>query len=402
MPPGSTQRAPHADADVAVCSGPEPRLSYGHPPWTTGAPVTENQTIDAVLLVGFGGPEGPDDVLPFMKNVTDGRGIPDERLVEVSQHYYDRGGISPIGEQTRQLRAALEAELRDAGHELRVYLGNRNWDPYLADTIAQMRDDGVGHAVAVLTSAYSSYSGCRQYREDVERARAAVGDGAPTFEKVRAYYNHPGFAGPQAGYVRDALLTLPDKVRADARIVFTTHSIPHTMSRHSDYEAQTLEACRITMEQLTGHTRGTHSWDLVYNSRSGPAFVPWLTPDINDHIEALAACGTPAVVVVPIGFISDHMEVIHDLDTEAAATAEAAGIAFARAATVGVDPVFVTGLRELVEEHVAGAEAYTLGTRGPNWTECPVDCCLTPGTDPAPTIASAPVRGRPGGRPAGG
>ncbi len=369
-------------------------------PDASPAATPPSPTIDAVLLVSFGGPEGPDEVLPFMKNVTDGRGIPDERLVEVSQHYYDRGGVSPIAEQTRQLRAALEAELRGAGHELRVYLGNRNWDPYLADTLREMRDDGVGHAVAVLTSAYSSYSGCRQYREDVERARQEVGEGAPTFVKVRAYYNHPGFVGQQAGYVADALATLPEEVRADARIVFTTHSIPHTMSRHSDYEAQTVEACRIAMEQLGGLVEGTHGWDLAYNSRSGPAFVPWLEPDVNDHLEALAADGVPAVVVVPIGFISDHMEVVYDLDTEAAATAERVGLAYARAATVGTDPVFVSGLRELVEEHLTGAEPRTLGTRGPCWTECPVDCCLTPGTDPEPTIASAaPPRGRPSARP---
>lgn len=357
-------------------------------------PTTDDTPpIEAVLLVSFGGPEGPDDVLPFMKNVTDGRGIPDERLVEVSQHYYDRGGVSPIQEQCRQLRTALEQGLDDAGHGLKVYWGNRNWDPYLADTLREMADDGVGHALAVLTSAYSSYSGCRQYREDVERARREVGDGAPTFEKVRAYYNHPGFVEPHVGYVRDALDSLPAEARGDARVVFTTHSIPRTMSRHSDYEVQTYETCRLVMEGLgTGH-----GWDLVYNSRSGPPFVPWLVPDVNDHLEAIAGAGTPGVVVVPIGFVSDHMEVVFDLDTEAAATAERVGLAYARAATVGIDPAFVAGLVELVEEHVAGGEARSLGVRGPNWTQCPVDCCLTPGMEAAPTIASAPApRGRPG------
>lgn len=355
-------------------------------------PETEaGPTIDAVLLVSFGGPEGPDDVLPFMKNVTEGRGIPDERLVEVSQHYYDRGGVSPIQEQCRQLRAALEEELGRAGYELKVYWGNRNWDPYLADTLREMRDDGVGHALAVLTSAYSSYSGCRQYREDVERARQEVGEGAPTFEKVRAYYNHPGFVEPHVDYVRDALAELPDGVREDARVVFTTHSIPRTMSRHCDYEVQTYETCRLVMEGLEAE----HGWDLVYNSRSGPAFVPWLEPDVNDHLEQLADQGHEAVVVVPIGFVSDHMEVVYDLDTEAAATAERVGLAYARAATVGVDPRFVGGLRELVEEHVAGAEPRSLGVRGPNWTQCPVDCCFTPGQERLPTIASAPERSRP-------
>ena len=349
-------------------------------------------TPEAVLLVSFGGPEGPDDVLPFMRNVTEGRGIPDERLEEVSEHYFARGGVSPIQEQCRQLRAALEAELHAAGHDVRVYWGNRNWHPFLADTLRQMRDDGIGHAVAVVTSAYSSYSGCRQYREDVERARAEVGDGAPTFDKVRAYYNHPGFVLPHVDYVREALASLPEQEQPHARVVFTTHSIPRTMSRHCDYEVQTYETCRLVMEHLgTGH-----GWDLVYNSRSGPAFVPWLEPDVNDHLEALAADGVTGVVVVPIGFVSDHMEVVHDLDTEAAQTAERVGLAYARAATVGTDARFVTALRELLEEHLAGREPAALGVRGPNWSQCPVDCCLTPGTTPAPAIAQAPAPRRPG------
>lgn len=347
--------------------------------------------VDAVLLVSFGGPEGPDDVLPFMRNVTAGRGIPDERLEEVAEHYFARGGVSPIQEQCRQLRAALEAELHGSGHDLPVYWGNRNWHPFLVDTLREMRDDGVEHAVTVLTSAYSSYSGCRQYREDVERARQEVGAGAPTFEKVRAYYNHPGFVLPQVDYVRHALAQLPPDLRDTARVVFTTHSIPHTMSRHCDYEVQTYEVCRLVMQRLgTGH-----DWDLVYNSRSGPPFVPWLEPDVNDHLEALASDGTRAVVVVPSGFVSDHMEVVHDLDTEAAQTAARVGLAYARAATVGTDPRFVAGLRELLEEHLVGAEPAALGVRGPNWTDCPVDCCLTPGSEPAPAIAQAPPLRRP-------
>ena len=344
---------------------------------------------EAVLLVSFGGPEGPDEVLPFMRNVTEGRGIPDERLEEVSRHYHARGGVSPIQEQCRRLRAALEDELRAAGHDLRVYWGNRNWAPFLADTLRTMRDDGVRHAVAVVTSAYSSYSGCRQYREDVERARREVGEGAPTFEKVRAYYNHPGFVVPQVDYVRAALAELDRDLRADARVVFTTHSIPRTMSRHCDYEVQTYETCRLVMEALgTGH-----DWDLVYNSRSGPPHVPWLEPDVNDHLEVLADGDVRAVVVVPIGFVSDHMEVVHDLDTEAAGTAQRVGLAFARAATVGTDARFVAGLRELLEEHLVGREPAALGLRGANWSVCPADCCLTPGSEPAPAIAQAPPRG---------
>jgi protoporphyrin/coproporphyrin ferrochelatase len=342
-------------------------------------------TYDAVLLVSFGGPEGPDDVLPFMENVTAGRGIPRERLEEVSQHYHLFGGRSPINDQNRALRAALGDELASSGPALPVYWGNRNWDPYLPDALRQMRGDGVRRALCVITSAYSSYSGCRQYREDLARARAEVGEGAPELDKLRVYYNHPGFLAPQVDLVARALDGLAEHVRDEARIVFTTHSIPHTMSRHCDYEAQHLEACRLVAESFPG--RG---WDLVYNSRSGPEFVPWLEPDVNDHLEALAGAGCPAVVVVPIGFVSDHMEVIYDLDVEAAATAERLGLPFVRAGTVGIDRRFVAGLAELVRERHEGAPARALGTRGPNWDACPVDCCLTPGREAPPTVASAP------------
>lgn len=346
---------------------------------------------DAILLVSFGGPEGPDDVLPFMQNVTAGRDVPRQRLVEVSRHYQGFGGVSPIQAQNRALRAALEAELVAAKRPLPVYWGNRNWGPYLADEIARMRDDGVRHALALVTSAYSSYSGCRQYREDVERARAEVGEGAPTFDKVRAYYNHPGFVEPVAELTRAALAELPAELRGDAHVVFTTHSIPRTMSRHCDYEAQHYEACRLVAARLDAR----HPWELVFNSRSGPEFVPWLEPDVNDHLETLAADGVRAVVVVPIGFVSDHMEVVYDLDDEAATTAERLGLVYRRAATVGVHPRFVRGLRELVEERLDGSPRAALGTRGPNWDACPPDCCLTPGAEPAPAIASAAPAGRP-------
>ncbi len=347
-------------------------------------------SYDAVLLVSFGGPERPDEVLPFMQQVTAGRGIPEERLVEVSQHYQLFGGRSPIDDQNRALRAALEAELAAQGAALPVYWGNRNGEPFLADALRRMRDDGIGRALCVVTSAYSSYSGCRQYRENLAAARAEVGEDAPELDKVRVYYNHPGFVEPQVDLVAEALAQLPSEVRDDARIVFATHSIPHTMSRHCDYEIQHAETCRLVMQRFPDHEH-----DLVYNSRSGPPFIPWLEPDVNDHLEALAEQGCPGVVVVPVGFVSDHMEVIYDLDVEAAATAEAAGLPFARAGTVGLDPRFVAGLAELVRERHEGAPKRALGTRGPNWDACPVDCCLTPGTDPAPTVASAPPRPRP-------
>lgn len=356
----------------------------------TAATMTDHD-YDAILLVSFGGPEGTDDVLPFMENVTAGRDIPRERLVEVSQHYALFDGRSPINDQNRALIAALRAELDAHGIDLPILFGNRNWHPFLADTLRESAAAGHRRLLAIMTSAYSSYSGCRQYREDVARAQDEVGDDAPVVDKVRVFYNHPGFVDPQVEIVRDALDELPEAVRDHARVVFTTHSIPLTMSRHADYEAQHLEVCRLVMERLDGD----HGWDLVFNSRSGPEFVPWLVPDVNDHLEALHADGVPAVVVVPVGFVSDHLEVIYDLDVEAEATAERLGLPFARAATVGTHPRFVAGLRELIEERIADAPRLALGTRGPNHDLCPRDCCLTPGRDPAPAIADAPVRGRP-------
>jgi protoporphyrin/coproporphyrin ferrochelatase len=343
---------------------------------------------DAILLVSFGGPEALDEVIPFMENVTRGKDIPRERLEEVSQHYVGFGGRSPINDQNRALKAALEAVLAQDGPHLPVYWGNRNWHPLLPDTLQHMREDGIERAICFVTSAYSSYSGCRQYRENLAEARAQV-DGAPELDKLRVYYNHPGFLEPQVDLIADALAQLPEEVRAEARIVFTTHSIPHTMSRHCDYEAQHHEACRIVMDAFEGR-----SWDLVYNSRSGPEFVPWLEPDVNDHLETLAEAGVPGVVVVPIGFISDHMEVIYDLDVEAKDTAERLGLPFARAGTVGVDPRFVAMIRELVLERLEDAPARTLGTRGPNHDACPADCCFTPGQQAKEVVAAAEPRRR--------
>lgn len=344
---------------------------------------------DAILLVSFGGPERPEDVLPFMERVTAGRNIPRERLEAVGQHYHELGGRSPINDQNRALKAALEQRLAADGPNLPVYWGNRNWHPLLADTLGRMRDDGVWRAICFVTSAYSSYSGCRQYREDLARARAGVGAGTPELDKLRVYYNHPGFLEPQVDLVADALERLPDGVRAAARVVFTTHSIPHTMSRHCDYEVQHYEACRLVMDAFPGR-----AWDLVFNSRSGPPSVPWLEPDVNDHLEALAGDGVPAVVVVPVGFVSDHLEVVYDLDVEAAATAERLGLAYVRAGTVGTDPRFVDMIRELVLERVADAPRRALGVRGPCWDACPADCCLTPGQEERPVVAAAEPRRR--------
>lgn len=347
-------------------------------------------TYDAVLLVSFGGPESPDDVLPFMEQVTAGRGIPRDRLEEVSQHYRLFDGRSPINDHNRVMRAALEAELRAQDLPLPVYWGNRNSAPWLEAELRRMRDDGIERALCLVTSAYSSYSGCRQYREDLARAADAVGEGVPELDKLRVYYNHPGFLEPQTDLIRTAIEQLPADTRDRARVVFTTHSIPTTMSRHSDYEVQHHEACRLVMEAFPARP-----WDLVYNSRSGPPQVPWLIPDINDHLTDLAAAGCPAVVVVPIGFISDHLEVVYDLDVEARATATGLGLPFARAGTVACDPRFVAGLVQLIRERHTGGPRRSLGTRGPSWDACPVDCCRSPGQQERPTVASAPPATRP-------
>ncbi len=344
-----------------------------------------DRPYDAVLLVSFGGPEGPDDVLPFLENVTRGRGVPLERLAEVAEQYAARGGVSPINDQCRALLAALRVELDAHGLDLPLYWGNRNWHPMLPDTVRRMRDDGVRRALAVVTSAYSSYSGCRQYREDIERAREEVGPDAPVIEKVRAYFDHPGFVEPLARNVAEAFAALPEDLRADAHLVCTAHSIPTSMAATSDYETQLRETARLVAERVG---RPTASVDLVWQSRSGPPQVPWLEPDVSDHLEHLAASGVRAVVLAPIGFVSDHMEVVQDLDTVAAARAAAAGLELRRAATVGTDPAFVAALRELVEERLhPDRERRHLGSLGVRPDRCPLDCC------------PAPAHGRPGGRP---
>ena len=338
---------------------------------------------DAFLLVSFGGPEGPEDVLPFLRNVTRGRAVPEERLAEVAEHYYVFGGVSPINQQCRDLLAAVRANFTASGLALPVYWGNRNWSPYLADTVRAMAADGVRRAVAFVTSAYSSYSSCRQYLDDIERARAAVGADAPVIDKLRRFFNHPGFIEPFAEHARAALATLPGDVREDAHLVFTAHSIPVAMAEASGpsggrrYVAELTEAARLIAERVGG----THPWTLAYQSRSGPPSQPWLEPDVRDHLAELAKSGTLAVVVIPVGFVSDHMEVRHDLDLEAARAADALGLAFARAATPGTHPRFASMITELVRERLApddpepdGGLAF-LGTMGRPSHTCPADCC---------------------------
>jgi ferrochelatase len=340
----------------------------------------DDVSYDAVLVVSFGGPEGPDDVLPFLENVTRGRGVPRDRLVAVAGHYDHFGGVSPINAQNRALIAAVEADFARNGVDLPIYWGNRNWRPYLADTVRQMTADGVRRALAFVTSAYASYSGCRQYQDDIAAAREQVGEGAPQIDKIRHFFNHPGFVEANVDAVRAALESLPADRRDAARLVFTAHSIPVAMAQASGpegglYVAELAETARLVAERVAPG----RPYDLVWQSRSGPPQVPWLEPDIVDHIDALAGDGVPAVVVSPIGFISDHMEVRWDLDNEAAAAAAARGIAFVRAATPGTDPRFVTMVRELVLERSEPDRApRALGLMGPSHDTCPLGCCPAP------------------------
>ena len=331
---------------------------------------------DAILIVGFGGPERPDDVMPFLENVTRGRNIPRERLLEVAEHYMHFGGVSPINAQVRELIAALEPELRAHGVDLPIYWGNRNWHPLLPDTMRRMVDDGVKHALGVVLAAYSSYSSCRQYRENVMAAREATGPEAPIVDKMRVWYNHPDFIAANADRLREALATLPEGVRDGVHVAFTAHSIPSSMAAGCDYEKQLTETARLTAEAVG---IPAERWKLVYQSRSGRPEDPWLEPDILDHIADLKAKGVDAVAIAPIGFLSDHMEVLFDLDEEAAHKAAELGMAFARAGTVGTHPRFVGMLRELIVERItASPERRAVGQFGPNHDVCPVDCCPAP------------------------
>jgi ferrochelatase len=303
--------------------------------------------------------------------------VPRERLLDVAHHYELFGGVSPINEQNRALIAALEPELRAHGVDLPVYFGNRNWHPFVGDTMRQMHDDGVHRALAVFTSAFSSYSGCRQYREDLFNAQQRVGIDAPEVPRIRMFYNHPGFIEANVDRVLDALGEL---AAGDVHIAFTAHSIPEAMAKNCAYESQLQEAGRLVAEAL-----GVEDWSVAYQSRSGPPQVPWLEPDISDHLAAVAARGVGSVVVSPIGFVSDHLEVLFDLDVEARATAERLGLAMARAGTAGTHPAFVAGLRELVVERMTpGAERRSLGRFGPSHDVCAPDCCLPGSGRPSP------------------
>jgi len=339
----------------------------------SGAPLLDNaaRTYDALLVLSFGGPEGMDDVMPFLENVTRGRNIPRERLQEVAEHYAHFGGVSPINGQNRSLIDALERELAEHGIDLPIYFGNRNWHPLLQDTIEAMRADGVRHSLLFVTSAYSSYSSCRQYREDVARALDALGEEGMRFDKIRVFYNHPGFLEPMARRVREALDSLPQERRDAAEIIFTAHSIPVSMARGCAYERQLREVSRL-VAGIAGATR----YQLAWQSRSGPPHVPWLEPDILDELERLQATAVDDVIVVPIGFISDHLEVLFDLDVEAQNRARELDMSMIRVPTVGTDPVFVAMIRELIEERLQeNPDRRFLGELGAGHDVCPVNCC---------------------------
>ncbi len=345
--------------------------------------------MDALLIVSFGGPEGPDDVVPFLERVTRGRGIPRERLVEVGAHYTHFGGVSPINDQNRALVAAIRAELDRREEALPVLWGNRNWHPLLPAALRGARDLGVDRIFGFLTSAYSSYSGCRQYRENLFDAVAEVQaedpGWRPEVHKLRTYWNHPGFVAPVVQATRAALAELPP----GSRLVFTTHSIPTADADRCDYVAQHRDLAAVVAAAV-----GHDTWDLVYQSRSGAPHVPWLEPDISDHLRALAGAGVPGAAMVPIGFVSDHMEVIWDLDTVAAETAAEVGLPVARAATPGTDQRFVAMVADLLAEQrahadgQAGVDRPTLGALGPRPTPCAPGCCPNP-RGPRPALCGS-------------
>lgn len=336
---------------------------------------THSQAYDAILLVSFGGPEGPDDVMPFLENVLRGKNVPRERMLEVSDHYNHFGGISPINEQCRELLAAMKKELTGNGINLPVYWGNRNWKPMLADTLQEMKDEGVKRALAFVTSSSSSYSGCRQYRENIEDARKAVGDGAPEIDKIRAFYNHPDFIAATIDCVQKALDHIPAERRDTVNIAFTAHSIPNSMSETSDYVKQLTESSRLVAEAVDV---SADRWRLVYQSRSGPPQILWLEPDICDHLRNLNTTGVNDVIVMPIGFLSDHMEVMFDLDEEASQTCEELGMNMVRASTVGVHHRFIAMIRKLIAERLHGCDRECIGQYEPNHDTCPLDCCPQP------------------------
>ncbi|WP_369202538.1 ferrochelatase [Streptomyces sp. PU-14G] len=379
----------------------------------TASPAPERDAspapYDALLLLSFGGPEGVDDVVPFLENVTRGRGIPRERLEEVGRHYYLFDGVSPINAQNRALLQALREDFAAHGLDLPIYWGNRNWAPYLTDALREIVRDGHRRVLTLATSAYASYSGCRQYRENLAESLAALraeGLEVPRVDKLRHYFNHPGFVEPVVDGVVASLAALPEDVRAGAHLAFCTHSIPTAAADtsgpvevHGDggaYVAEHLDVAAVITEAVRERTGRAHPHSLVYQSRSGPPSVPWLEPDICDHLEELHGRGVPAAVMVPIGFVSDHMEVLYDLDTEAMAKAAELGLPARRSPTVGADPRFAATVRDLVLERAETERGQApvrcaLGALGPSHDLCPVGCCPARTPKPAAAGADAPA-----------
>ena len=345
---------------------------------------------DAILIVSFGGPESPDDVIPFLENVLRGKNVPRERMLAVAEHYYHFGGKSPINEQTRELITALKDELDQNGPQLPVYWGNRNWHPMLAETLQKMKQDGIRRALAFVTSAYSSYSGCRQYREDILRAQSEVGPRAPQVDKIRAFFNHPGFVEATQDRLREALALTPADARDNVQIVYIAHSIPISMANTCDYVRQLEEVSKLVSAKV-----GITNDALVYQSRSGAPGQPWLEPDILDYLRDVKARNlASAVVLAPISFISDHMEVLYDLDIEARQLCDSLSLPMARAKTVGVHPKFITMIRELILERTnPGTERRALGSLGPRQDVCEDNCCPAPQRPVRPQAAV----GKPGG-----
>jgi ferrochelatase len=331
---------------------------------------------DAILIVGFGGPERREDVIPFLENVTRGRNVPRERLVSVAEHYDHFGGKSPLNDQVRALIAALGPALEQRGISLPVAWGNRNWHPFLPDALRELAATGARRVLALVLAAYSSYSSCRQYLEDIERARKAVGPNAPTVDKVRVFFNHPGFIAANADRLQAAIDKIPVERRSNAHVAFTAHSIPLSMAQTSRYAEQLAETCRLICEKLD---IAASRWALAYQSRSGRPNDPWLEPDVCDHLEALRGAGVTDVALLPAGFLSDHVEVLYDLDIDAQQKARAIGLNVVRASTVGIHPQFVAALAELIEERVKAVPSRAaLGSFGAAPDRCPEDCCPSP------------------------
>jgi protoporphyrin/coproporphyrin ferrochelatase len=338
---------------------------------------TPGNAYDALLVVSFGGPEKPEDVLPFLENVLRGRNVPRERLLEVAAHYDHFEGKSPINAQVRELIAALRTELERRNRPIPIYWGNRNWYPFLTETLVEMTRSGVRRALALVLSAYSSYSGCRQYLENISQAQSAAGPGAPQVDKLRAFFNHPLFLNACTSRLNEALERFGEEQRDRASVAFTAHSIPGSMSRNCQYEQQLLETCRLVAEQAG---IAPERWKLVYQSRSGRPEDPWLEPDILDHLRALAGSGAREVLIAPVGFLSDHLEVLYDLDVEARQVCDELGLFMVRAATAGTHPEFVRMLADLIDERQSGQTQRAAVGKLPACPDvCPADCCPSSG-----------------------